>query len=260
MSAPLPVTPRLSAAVMLLRSHAEDGGLEVFMVRRHAKSSFVPDVFVFPGGSVTDADRKAEVTAGVCVPIDALTPETSLGVGVRVAAIRELFEEAGVLLAVQDGIMIAVHGKQAKRLAKWRTQLQQDEVPIAEVAAAEDIVLATDGLTHFAHWITPETSPKRFDTHFFLAEHPAGQEAIFDARETTEGMWVRPATALANFAADAFPLVFATIHQLRDLAAFATPAEALAAWRGHSPTTIMPRVVQHDDQMIILLPGEAEPE
>jgi 8-oxo-dGTP pyrophosphatase MutT (NUDIX family) len=260
MAALLPVTPRLSSAIMLLRPHVEDGGLEVFMVRRHVKSDFAPDVYVFPGGSVTDADREAEVTAGVAVPIDALTPETALGVGVRAAAIRELFEEAGVLLALRDGQPITIDPDFSARLNLWRARLQRDEVTIAELTAAEDLVLATDALTYCAHWITPEPFPKRFTTHFFLAEHPAGQEAVYDDRETTGGMWVRPVAALAAFEAGEFPLVFATIHQLRDLAAFASPAAAIAAWRGRIPTTIMPRVIQHDEREVILLPGEAEPQ
>ncbi len=260
MTASQPVTPRLSSAILLLRPNAEDGGLEVFMVRRHVKSDFAPDVYVFPGGSVTDADREAEVTAGVAVPIDALTPETALGVGVRAAAIRELFEEAGVLLAIRDGQPITLDPAFTARLAEWRARLQRNEVTIAELAAAEDLVLATDALTYCAHWITPEASPKRFTTHFFLAEHPAGQEAAYDALETTGGVWVRPATALAGYEKGDFPLVFATIHQLRDLAAFATPAQAIAAWRGRIPNTIMPRIIRRDGQEIILMPGEAEPE
>jgi 8-oxo-dGTP pyrophosphatase MutT (NUDIX family) len=259
MAASLPVTPRLSAAVMMVRPDAADGGLEVFMVRRHVQSEFAPDVYVFPGGSVTDADREAEVTAGVCVPIDTLTPETALGVGVRVAAIRELFEEAGVLLALRDNAPVVMDAALADRLAAWRARLQRDEATIAELAAAEDLVLATDALTHCAHWITPEAYPKRFTTHFFLAELPPGQAAQYDAIETTGGVWVRPAAALLAYEIGEFPLVFATIHQLRDLAACATPAAAFAAWRGHSPTTIMPRVIQRDGAEIILLPGEAEP-
>ncbi len=260
MAASLPVTPRLSAAVMLLRPDTTDGGLEVFMVRRHVQSDFAPDVYVFPGGSVAAADREAEVTAGVCVPIDALTPATALGVGVRVAAIRELFEEAGVLLALRDHAPVEMDAALADRLATWRARLQRDEAGIAELAAAEDLVLATDALTHCAHWITPEAFPKRFTTHFFLAELPAAQAAQYDAIETTGGVWVRPATALLGHAAGAFPLVFATVHQLRDLATFATPADALAAWRGHIPTTIMPRVVQRDATQVILMPGATEPE
>jgi 8-oxo-dGTP pyrophosphatase MutT (NUDIX family) len=259
MAATLPVTPRLSAAVMLVRPNADDGGLEVFMVRRHIRSDFAPDVYVFPGGSVAAADREAEVTAGVCVPLDALTPDTALGVGVRVAAIRELFEEAGVLLALRDGQPIEIDDALAGRLAEWRARLQHDRAAIAELAAAEDIVLATDSLTHCAHWITPEASPKRFSTHFFLAEMPPGQAALYDEIETTHGVWIRPTDALAGYEADEFPLVFATLHQLRDLATFATLADAFAAWRGHSPATIMPRVILRDGAELILLPGEADP-
>ncbi len=254
-----PVTPRLSAAVLLLRPHAGDGGLEVFMVQRHAQSDFVPGVFVFPGGSVVDADREAEVTAGVSVPMAALTPATALGVGVRAAAIRELFEEAGVLLALQDGQPLALDAAGRARLAEWRLRLGRDEGTIAELAAAEDLVLATDALTYCAHWITPEAFPKRFSTFFFLAEMPPDQEAEYDARETIAGLWVRPAEALARYAAGDFPLVFATEHQLRDLAAFATPAAAITDSRGRVPTTIMPRVVAHGGEDHILLPGEPDP-
>jgi 8-oxo-dGTP pyrophosphatase MutT (NUDIX family) len=254
-----PVTPRLSAAIMLLRPHASDGGIEVFMVRRHAQSTFAPDVFVFPGGSVMESDREAEVTAGVCVPNDALDAGTMLGAGVRVAAIRELFEEAGVLLAVSDDGPIAIDATHASHFDAFRAQLQRGEMTIAEIAAAADIVLATDLLVPCAHWITPEALPKRFDTHFFLAPHPQGQNATHDAIETTGGVWVRPAAALATYASGTFPLVFATVHHLRELARHATPAAALAAWRGHTPPTVMPRVIERDGQPIILMPGEPEP-
>jgi 8-oxo-dGTP pyrophosphatase MutT (NUDIX family) len=259
MALPSPVTPRLSAAVMLLRPHAGDGGPEVFMVQRHAQSNFVPGVFVFPGGSVVASDREAELTAGVSVPMVALTPETSLGMGVRAAAIRELFEEAGVLLAWQDGQSPTPDDAMGARWAEWRLRLGRDETSIAEMVAAEDLVLATDALTYYAHWITPEAFPKRFSTFFFLAEMPPGQEAAHDAHETTAGLWVRPAEALARSAAGDFPLVFATEHQLRDLAAFTSVAAVLAASRGRIPTTIMPRVVMHGGVEVILMPGEADP-
>lgn len=257
-SATSPVTPRLSSAVMLLRP-GDDGALEVYMVRRHIQSDFAPDVYVFPGGSVTDGDREAEVTAGVCVPIDALTPETALGTGVRVAAIRELFEEAGVLIATPDEE--APHGlPDASFLSEYRARLQRDEMTMTELAAAEEIVIATDVLTHSAHWITPETFPKRFDTHFFLTLLPAEQEATHDEHETTDGVWVRPAEALTKFEAGNFPLVFATVHQLRDLAQHTTPTDAIAAWRGRIPPVIMPRVVMRGETQHILMPGESDPD
>ena len=254
-----PVAPRLSAAIMLMRSNTMDGSLEVYMVRRHAQSSFAPDVFVFPGGSVVDSDREAEVTAGVCVPINAPNTATALGAGVRVAGIRELFEEAGVLLALRDEAISGDNRSYVARLATYRQQLQRDEVTIAEIAAAEDIVLATDGLLPCAHWITPEAFPKRFATHFFLALHPHGQEASYDALETTGGLWIRPTAALAGADAGNFPLVFATVHQLRDLALFTTPGAALDAWRGRTPPTIMPRALQRDGREVILMPDEFAP-
>ena len=259
MTAPSPVVPRLSAAILLMRSHVQDGSIEVYMVRRHQGSSFVPDVFVFPGGSVTDADRTSEVTAGVCVPVPTLSEETELGMGVRLAAIRELFEEAGVFLALQDNQLIDPALVASPTYIAYRQQLQQDATTMAEFAATEDLVYATDGLIHFAHWITPVTFPKRFDTHFFLAEMPAGQVAQFDATETIGGEWVRPAEALTAYEQGQFPLVFATIHQLRDLAIFATPMDALTSWRGRVPQPVMPHVVQHNGVDTILMPGEEAP-
>lgn len=260
MTASPPVTPRLSAAVLLLRQNPPNGALEVFMVRRHIRSDFAPDVYVFPGGSVSPTDGEAEVTAGVCVPNDTLAPATALGTGVRVAAIRELFEEAGVLLALQDDAPLVPDDAGKARLAEWRVRLQRNDATIAEVAAAEDLVLATDALTYYAHWITPEAFPKRFTTHFFLSPHPAEQEATADEIETVGGMWVQPVAALREHEAGRFPLVFATVHQLRDLLPYATPDDAIATWRGRVPQTIMPRVLQRQEREIILMPGEPEPE
>ncbi len=254
-----PVAPRLSAAIMLVRPDTSDDGIEVFMVRRHARSDFAPGVYVFPGGAVEESDRAAEVAAGVCAPFEALDPDTALGSGVRAAAVRELFEEAGVLLALNDGTPIVLDAAGTTRLAGYREQLQRGETTIGEVAAILDIVLATNLLTHCAHWITPEAYPKRFNTHFFLTPHPTAQEAEHDARETTSGVWVRPAEALAAYERGDFPLVFATVRQLRDLASQPTPAAAIDAWRARVPPLIMPRSVARDGREIILMPGEPGP-
>lgn len=224
------------------------------MVRRPIQSDFAPDVFVFPGGSVHGSDREAEVAPGVVVPMDTLSPLTALGTGLRVAAIRELFEEAGVILALADGRPVGGDAGLLDRLASYRDPLQAEQITIAEIAAREDIVLATDALTHFAHWITPEIMPKRFTTHFFLVELPLGQSPSHHIAETTGGAWIKPAAALAGYAAGEFPLVFATVHQLRELAAFATPEAAITAWRGRVPPTIMPYVVTRDGEQVILMP------
>jgi hypothetical protein len=119
--------------------------------------------------------------------------------------------------------------------------------------------LATDALTHYAHWITPEIMPKRFSTHFFLAEMPEGQQTTHHKLETTDGIWIDPAAALQAYQAGTFPLVFATIHQLRELANYTSPAEAISAWRGRVPTTMRPRVIRRGTEQIILLPDEVDP-
>lgn len=247
-----PVAPRPAAAVVLARSHPA-GGFEVYMVRRHVKSEFVPDAFVFPGGSVSAADIEAETAPGLCDGAPA--GPTALGAGFRAAAIRECFEEAGVLLATRDGHPLAPDAAELARMVAERAALNRRETTLAEVAARKGLTLATRELLHWAHWITPEPFPKRFDTHFFLAAMPEGQQAAHDQLETTAGAWVRPADALARWKAGDFPIVFATIHQLRALADVPDLAAAEARFTG-VPPTIQPRIVQRDGRDMILLPDE----
>lgn len=261
-----PVTPRLAATTTLLRQGV-DGRAEVFMVRRHIQSDFAPDVFVFPGGSVNADDREAERTPGLFAPVASPATErpdtqgnpTALGSGLRVAALRELFEEAGVLLARRDGRALAVAGDDIARFAAHRAALNQRQTTLAAIAAQEGLTLATDDLVHWAHWITPTSLPKRFDTHFFLAPMPAAQEAAHDALETTEGVWVAPEDALAGYARGDFPLVFATVHQLRALSGLASAENARARFAA-PPPTIMPRVIRRNGAPLILLPSEPDME
>ncbi len=252
----MPVEPRPAAAIVLLRDRPQ-GGIETFMVRRHVRSEFVPDVYVFPGGSVKPGDLEAEKAPGLCVPPtgDHLG-ETTLGAGLRAAAIRELFEEAGVLLAERDGYILAVASDHAARFAQHRSQLQQNETTLAAVAQAEGLALATDRLTYFAHWITPNPLPKRFDTFFFIAAAPAEQQAAHDQLETTAGTWIAPAEALAQSEQGNFPLVFATVHQLEALNAFSSIAAAEALLPQQAIPIILPRATMRDGQVIIRLPGE----
>jgi 8-oxo-dGTP pyrophosphatase MutT (NUDIX family) len=250
------VEPRPAAAIVLLRERSE-GGIETFMVRRHVRSEFVPDVYVFPGGSVKPGDREAETVPNLCVlPTGDHLGETALGAGLRAAAIRELFEEAGVLLAGQDGHLLALPRGRAARFAEHRRQLQQDQTTLAAVIQAEGLVLATDRLTYFAHWITPAVMPKRFDTFFFIAAAPAEQQAAHDQLETTAGVWIQPAEALAQYEQGNFPLVFATIHQLQDLSAFARIADAEARLRSQAVPLMHPRAALRDGNIVIRLPGE----
>jgi 8-oxo-dGTP pyrophosphatase MutT (NUDIX family) len=254
MSENLPATPRPSAALVLLRDAAEEDkeGIEVFMVRRHIQSDFAPDVFVFPGGTVKQEDRTLESS----MRATAQHGPTALGTGFRAAAIRECFEEAGVLLARRGDQLLDFTSVEADRFASYRMQLQRKEIMLDEIVAGEGLTLMTDALLHWAHWITPEAWPKRFDTHFFLAEAPQGQLAAHDDLETTESVWIAPEVALSGFESGAFPLVFATVHQLRDLSAFASCAEARERFAGVTPETIMPRIVEREGASVILMPGE----
>ena len=266
------VRPRLASAVMLLRDVvAEQGreqereqgqgkGIEVFMVRRVIQSDFMPDVYVFPGGSVSADDRAAEQAEEVCMPVApaGADPEgrTVLGSGVRAAAIRELFEEAGVLLAYRVGQMLAIGNEDMPRFAGYRQAFNERKGSLVEMAHAENLRLATDQLGYFAHWITPEGMPKRFDTHFFITTAPAEQQAAHDRLETSEGIWIAPTEALARGERGEFPLVFATIHQLHELAAFSTVAEALAATTTQHVETRIPVLVEENGVVRVHLPGE----
>lgn len=250
------VQPRSSSAVMLLRD--SDHGLEVFMVRRVIQSDFMPDVYVFPGGSVSKDDQEAETTPGICTELTAggadAEARTALGIGVRAAAIRELFEEAGVLLAYQGAGVLAVNEANMERFTAYRQAFNERKGSLVEMARAENLKLATERLNYFAHWITPEGMPKRFDTHFFVTTAPAEQQAAHDHLETSEGVWIAPAEALARAERNEFPLVFATLHQLHDLAAFASVSEALQAT---APVkTHMPVLVEREGQFHVHLPGD----
>jgi len=255
------VQPRSSSAVMLLRDAASGKGLEVFMVRRVIQSDFMPDVYVFPGGSVQPDDLAAEREPGICKEVTpgAVDPEgkTAQGIGVRAAAIRELFEEAGVLLAYQGEDVLAINEGNMERFASYRQAFNERRGSLVEMAREENLVLATDRLSYFTHWITPEGMPKRFDTHFFLTTAPAEQQAAHDRLETSEGIWISPAEALARAEQNQFPIVFATIHQLHDLAAFASVSEALQAAATTPVKTHAPVLVERDGQFHVHLPEDA---
>jgi 8-oxo-dGTP pyrophosphatase MutT (NUDIX family) len=243
--------PRASAALVLVRE-APEGGIVVFMVRRHVRSDFVPDVFVFPGGSVHASDRDAERTPGLCAPAPA--GPTALGEGFRVAALRECFEEAGVLLARRGGAQLALATDERARFAGYRAALCAGGASMGEIAAHEGLILATDALLHWSHWITPETLPKRFDTHFFLAAMPEEQEATHDQLETTDGVWIAPGEALVRHERGGFPLVFATIHQLRALADVRSLAEGRARFAAAPVRSMHPYIVVRDGEELIVLP------
>ncbi len=249
------VQPRLASTVLLVRDTVA-GPAEVFMVRRVVQSEFMPDVYVFPGGSISADDLMAEQEAGLCASVrtSLADPEgrTSLGTGVRVAAIREAFEEANILLAYQADRQFLAVGKDAvARFAAYRLAFNERNGSIVELAKREHLLLATDSLIYFSHWITPEGVPKRYDTHFFLSPMPPQQEALYDQLETSAGIWIQPGQALERFAAGNFPLAFPTYHQLQDLARYGSVQEALTVER-HIPTHLpLLRLIDGDQHVYL---------
>jgi hypothetical protein len=135
--------------------------------------------------------------------------------------------------------LLAIPELEVERFAAYRNAFNERKGSLVEMAHSEHLILATDLLNYFAHWITPEGMPKRFDTHFFLTTAPEEQQAAHDRLETSEGIWISPIEALVRFERKEFPLVFATIYQLRELAAFGSVQEALASTKKqHVPTRI----------------------
>jgi 8-oxo-dGTP pyrophosphatase MutT (NUDIX family) len=220
-----PVTPRDAATVMLLRDAPT--GLEVFMMVRHDSMRFAAGALVFPGGSVDAADRElAEPT------MDAF----------QVAALRETFEECGILLARAAGGPALVAADRLLRLeAKYRAALTTGELTLAAMLRAEDLTLAADLLVPFAHWITPASQPKRFDTRFYLAAAPPDQLGTHDGQEAVDSLWIAPAQAVTQTAAGRYKLVFATQLNLVKLARHKTVAEALDAARSATIVTVEPK-------------------
>lgn len=234
---PAPVRPganipaRPAATLLLVRDRAP--GLEVFMVLRHRQIEFAAGALVFPGGRVEDGD------AGIA---KRLAPEDPLA-AFRVAAVREAFEECGVLLARgADGAPIPpAHA--AAVVAGRRAHLCAGRLSFAELLEAEALRPDLDAMTHFAHWITPVDLGKRFDTHFFLAIDPGNQVLAHDGAEAVDSTWIDPATALADAAAGQRTVVFPTRLNLARLGQAETVAAALAAARAAPVVTVMPEYV-----------------
>lgn len=254
---------RDAATVMLVRD-GPTGVLEVLMVQRNLRSDFVGGAHVFPGGAVDDADRVAAME-GLCAGGGDGACSARLGVdkgglALYVAAIRECFEEAGVLLARRPG---DEHGlsfsdpEAAARFVAHRASVHAGR-PLAEVLVEEGLVLDVDRLHYVSHWITPEGAPRRYDTRFFVAEAPPEQVPLHDERETVASVWISPDEALARHQKGEIDLILPTIRNLQELARHGCASELMAAARAiEHVLTIQPRLVTGPDGLRILLPGDA---
>lgn len=257
-----PAEPIAAATVVLLRDSPE--GLEVLMVRRHERAGDFAGASVFPGGLVDpqDSDPDLAPAAAGFLPERALAAlgEELLPASARalhVAACRELFEEANVLLARRvdggpiDEIALA-------RSGRFRGDLQAGTETLKSVLEREHAVLALDALVPFARWITPEFQPRRWDARFFLAEAPRGQTAICDGTETCEAVWLRPGAALAAYRRGEYVLAPPTFRVLEDLAEHAAVAETVAAAREAGPPTPILPVRLSGAALTMVYPGDRD--
>lgn len=249
------VEPRPASTVVVVRGLPDrPEGFEVLLVRRNDKVAFMAGAHVFPGGRVDPGDAVADPSAG-CDGVATLGRFQDLPaaheIAYRVAAARELLEEAGLLLAR------AVDGSQVspETVAQVRSRLVAGETLVTALEA-HGLCLALDAFVALAHWVTPDVEPRRYDTRFFLARVPDGQTALYDASETTELRWMRPSDAIADCRRGDILLPPPTWTTLRQMALRAS-LDDLFAWAGSKPIVrVQPRLLRDERQTVLTLPGD----
>jgi 8-oxo-dGTP pyrophosphatase MutT (NUDIX family) len=252
------VVIRPAATVLTLRD--SDNGYEILMLRRNELSDFAGGAYVYPGGAVDEEDGADERAYGLNDRIaSARLGVNEGGLAYYVASLRELFEEAGLLIACNDEGEPArfVERSDLERLAAQRRALNAGELRFVDMMREEKLRVDLRGVAYLAHWVTPVGSPRRYDTRFFVALAPAGQLATHDAGETVADRWVRPAEALAAHARGEFTMMPPTVHNMEVVAGFAQAHDVLNYARSlGAVAAIRPRIVLRDGGPEILLPGD----
>jgi 8-oxo-dGTP pyrophosphatase MutT (NUDIX family) len=245
---------RPASTILLLRDNAQQE-IEVFMMVRHHEIEFSSGALVFPGGSVDAADR--EIIA---------RPELYTGgeggdaaaLSFRIAGARETFEESGILLARPRGSKTLVDARQAGDIAgRYRVALTERKTNFLDILTETGMVLALDELVPYAHWITPESMPKRFDTWFFLAAAPPEQLGAHDGRESTDSLWLSPREAVAGGESGRFKLPFPTTRNLIKLGKQPNVRAALDDARATPVVTVMPVLTRLNGGRQLRIPLEA---
>jgi 8-oxo-dGTP pyrophosphatase MutT (NUDIX family) len=255
------VSIRPAATVITLRDGAN--GYEILMLRRNLNSDFVGGAYVFPGGRVdeSDAGPAAQRRTFGLTDEDAsrrLSLERG-GLAYYVACLRELFEEAGLLVACNDeGEPVRVSdGESIQRLAASRREVNAGTLDFIAMMERESLLLDLRGLEYVAHWVTPVGPPRRFDTRFFVALAPSGQVATHDAGETVADQWIRPLDALSAHARGELEMILPTITNIQSIAHMRTSNEVLQYARSlEDVTRVEPRIVHRDGEVQILMPGD----
>ncbi|MEE9912437.1 MAG: hypothetical protein K4571_12010 [Deltaproteobacteria bacterium] len=257
--------PADAATVMLLRPCPEPGvkDIEVLLVLRNRKSSFVPGYYVFPGGVLDPEDYEPGVErfirgldrgGAATLLADMSLPEKALGAWV--AGIRETFEEVGLLVArKKNGSPVTIGtDDESRRFGGYRRALIRGEIKFSQMLEAEDLVLCKEDLHYFSHWITPEFLPKRYDVRFFVTRVPAGQTAVCDGVELTAHSWLRPSAALADYETGRIGMVLPQIITLQELARFRTVEKAILSVQQRQISATLTRIIQHEGKDVEVMP------
>jgi 8-oxo-dGTP pyrophosphatase MutT (NUDIX family) len=257
--------PTDAATVILLRSRSGTGedDLEVLMVLRHRKSSFVPGYYVFPGGVIDPGDYEADAERFVRglnreeatrVLNDMSRPEKALGAWV--AAVRETFEEVGILLAEnENGVPAAIQtDEERRRFSDYRRRLIERKIPFVQILRDEKLFLPLYRLHYFSHWITPEGFPLRYDVRFFVAECPAGQSVSHDGVELTKHVWLRPKDALEQYHQGRLDMVLPQVMTLQDIRSFKTPRQVMENARRRHISATLTKMLRLDGREVEVMP------
>lgn len=239
---------RPAATIVLLRD--AEPGMEVLLMRRSRRAGFVPGAYVFPGGRVDGTDAQPDVIDR----LDRLTPDFAAqrlalheaeppAIAYYLAALREAFEETGILVGLRSDGSAPPTAAEDERIDSVRDDLMQDRISFAEAISLLQCRIAGDAIEYIAHWITPEPEPRRYDTRFFAAKVRPGATPIVDPREMTDALWLTPGDALRRCDRGEVPMVFPTIKTLEQLARYRTADDALAGFAGSPVRTIMPTLI-----------------
>lgn len=264
-------TPEDAVTVIVVRDApgAGPGGdrLEVLLLERHGASAFAPGALVFPGGKLDPTDAQLDPIRVRCTDperwADRLgVAEADAAVAMLVAAVRETFEEAGVLLVCGDGAEHAVPALPADlAVTRARMAARDGAYDWREWLARHELVLDLDAMAMWSWWVTPQGLPRRYDTRFLVAGMPAGQAATHDEVETTSMRWIPPADALTAHAEGRLHVIFPTRRTLEQLAAHRDAASVLAAARSGAVDLrrIEPSVVRVDGAPMVQHPDGGPP-
>ena len=247
--------PIRSAATVLILADKPD--LQVLMLKRNARSIFVGDMWVYPGGAVDPEDGTAEADAVVEGLTDTEASESLQvdqgGVAFWVAALRETFEEAGILLARNPGdeqlVDLSVPDLE-QRFNTYRAGVNSGDIDFVDMVRREGLVLDGSGVNYVSRWVTPLGPPRRYDTRFFVTAMPDGQQPLHDNDEAVHHQWIRPAEALALNEADEMLMMTPTVSMLGRLTRFENSAQAIAAAAGNT---------ENEDEMVRIRYGVEGP-